>query len=119
MYVVCQTPSCQQTYGMENFANREVNVSCEKCGGVVVDAEGRGNLSQHATVITGLRKRGEKDKEVKFEATDSMTKDHKLVVKKMPEYSRFVISNDWSEDKTFQLDYNDKKRLIEFLGGTI
>jgi len=54
MYVVCQTSKCQQTYPMEYFGEitRETkNISCEKCGGVLVDQHGRANFSQNPTVI--------------------------------------------------------------------
>jgi ribosomal protein S27E len=50
-YVVCQTARCQQTYPIEQFAKDSKNVSCEKCGGVLIDSEGRGNLSRNPTVI--------------------------------------------------------------------
>ena len=51
MYVVCQTGKCQQTYALEKFSKEAKDVSCEKCGGVLIDGEGRANLSQNATVI--------------------------------------------------------------------
>lgn len=50
-YVVCQTPKCQQTYPMEQFNRDSRNVSCEKCGGVVIDKDGGVRLSQNAAVI--------------------------------------------------------------------
>lgn len=53
-YVVCQTSRCQQTYPLEFFgevtANTK-NIDCEKCGGVLVDSEGRANFSQNSAVI--------------------------------------------------------------------
>lgn len=51
MYVVCQTGRCQQTYPLENFSKDSKNVSCEKCGGILIDEEGRANFSRNATVI--------------------------------------------------------------------
>jgi hypothetical protein len=51
MYLVCQTPKCQQTYPLEEFEPEAKNVSCKKCGGVVVDGDGRANLSQNPHVI--------------------------------------------------------------------
>lgn len=53
-YVVCQTSRCQQTYPMEFFGvvtKETKNVNCEKCGGILVDGEGRANFSQNAAVI--------------------------------------------------------------------
>jgi hypothetical protein len=53
-YVVCQTSRCQQTYPLEFLGEITVStkdISCEKCGGVLVDSEGRANLSQNSTVI--------------------------------------------------------------------
>lgn len=50
-YVVCQTPKCQQTYPLQDFEPKSVNVSCEKCGGILIDGDGHANLSQHATII--------------------------------------------------------------------
>ncbi|HLG26744.1 MAG TPA: hypothetical protein VI423_03070 [Paenisporosarcina sp.] len=53
-YVVCQTSRCQQTYPLEFFGEITVNtkdVSCEKCGGILVDNEGKANFSQNSTVI--------------------------------------------------------------------
>lgn len=51
-YVVCQTPHCQQTYQIDELAEKiggitkdTKNVSCEKCGGVLVDGNGRANFS--------------------------------------------------------------------------
>lgn len=50
-YIVCQTPKCQQTYPLSQFDKDSVNVSCEKCGGVLIDKNGRANLSKNPTVI--------------------------------------------------------------------
>lgn len=53
-YVVCQTNKCQQTYPMEFFGvitEETKSVSCEKCGGVLIDDEGRANFSRNDTVI--------------------------------------------------------------------
>lgn len=50
-YVVCQTPKCQQTYPIEDFKPESVNIACQKCGGVLIDENGRANLSQNPTVI--------------------------------------------------------------------
>ena len=50
-YVVCQTSKCQQTYPIEQFNAESKNVFCEKCGGVLIDKDGRANLSQNPTVI--------------------------------------------------------------------
>lgn len=53
-YVVCQTGKCQQTYPMDFFGvitKDTKNVSCEKCGGILIDNEGRANFSQNSTVI--------------------------------------------------------------------
>lgn len=49
-YLVCQTPKCQQTYPISDFKPESVNVPCAKCGGVLIDGDGRANLSQHAAV---------------------------------------------------------------------
>lgn len=46
-YVVCQTSHCQQTYPLEYFGKvtkETKNVSCEKCGGVLIDENGRANF---------------------------------------------------------------------------
>lgn len=51
MYVVCQTPRCQQTYPIEHFTPDSKDVACEKCGGVLIDQNGRANFSQNPTVI--------------------------------------------------------------------
>lgn len=51
MYLVCQTPKCQQTYPIGDFEPESKNASCEKCGGVVVDGDGRANLSRNPHVI--------------------------------------------------------------------
>jgi ribosomal protein S27E len=77
MYVVCQTPRCQQTYPMEHFGvitKDTKNVSCDKCGGVLVDENGKANFSQNATVIPVIdmkeyeknRKRELKEKKKEF-----------------------------------------------------
>lgn len=53
-YIVCQTGRCQQTYPMEYFGEitkDTKNISCDKCGGILVDENGRANFSQNATVI--------------------------------------------------------------------
>lgn len=50
-YLVCQTPKCQQTYPIENFKPESVSVPCAKCGGVLIDENGRANLSQNPHVI--------------------------------------------------------------------
>lgn len=49
-YVVCQTPKCQQTYPLSNYKPESVNVPCSKCGGVLIDENGRANMSQHSWV---------------------------------------------------------------------
>ncbi len=49
-YVVCQTGNCAQTYPISYFTKGAKNVPCEECGGVLVDSDGRGNLSRHADV---------------------------------------------------------------------
>lgn len=51
VYVVCQTPRCQQTYPLQQFQKDDRNIHCEKCGGVLIDGHGRANLSQHKHVI--------------------------------------------------------------------
>lgn len=58
MYVVCQTPRCQQTYSeeymQENFGpitQDTKNIKCPKCNGVLVDNKGKANFSQNAAVI--------------------------------------------------------------------
>ena len=57
-YVVCQTPHCQQTYQIDELAEKiggitkdTKNVPCEKCGGVLVDGNGRANFSGNPAVI--------------------------------------------------------------------
>jgi ribosomal protein S27E len=50
-YVVCQTGRCQRTYPIKQFTKESKNVFCEKCGGILIDSEGRGNLSRNPTVI--------------------------------------------------------------------
>lgn len=52
-YVVCQTSKCQQTYPMDFFGEitkDTKDISCEKCGGVLVDSKGRANFSQNPDV---------------------------------------------------------------------
>lgn len=50
-YLVCQTSKCQQTYPIHNFKATDTNVPCPKCGGVVIDKDGRADLSQNPHVI--------------------------------------------------------------------
>lgn len=50
-YVVCQTPKCQQTYPIDQFTPESKGVSCEKCGGALIDENGRANFSQNPWVI--------------------------------------------------------------------
>jgi len=57
-YVVCQTSKCQQTYPLAYFGEitkHTKNVKCEKCGGILIDNNGRANFSQHATVRPGIK----------------------------------------------------------------
>lgn len=78
-YVVCQTPRCRQTYPMSFFGvvTRETkNISCEKCGGVLVGENGEVILSRNAAVIPVItaeeienhrqRELTEKQKQVEF-----------------------------------------------------
>lgn len=54
VYVVCQTKRCQQTYPIDyliEIKKETKNVTCEKCGGILIDKNGRGNLSKHPHVI--------------------------------------------------------------------
>lgn len=51
MYVVCQSHDCQQTYPLETFTKQSKNVSCDKCGGVLIDKDGRATFSHNDTVI--------------------------------------------------------------------
>lgn len=53
VYVVCQTSRCQQTYPMDFFGvitKDTKDVSCEKCGGVLIDSNGKANFSQNPDV---------------------------------------------------------------------
>ena len=53
-YVVCQTGRCQQTYPLEHLGvitKDTKNINCEKCGGILVDENGRANFSKNAAVI--------------------------------------------------------------------
>ncbi|MEK3955671.1 hypothetical protein [Psychrobacillus sp. FSL K6-1464] len=50
-YLVCQKSKCQQTYPIKDFSKDSKDVACEKCGGVLIDKDGRANMSQNATVI--------------------------------------------------------------------
>ena len=53
VYVVCQTSKCQQTYPLAHFGEvtkDTKNVKCEKCGGVLIDENGRANFSQNPDV---------------------------------------------------------------------
>lgn len=53
-FVVCQTKRCQQTYPIHHFGEITKDtkgVKCEKCGGILIDENGRANLSQHPDVI--------------------------------------------------------------------
>lgn len=55
-YIVCQTKSCAQTYPIDEIGvitKDTKNVKCEKCGGILIDENGRGLLSQHPHVIPG------------------------------------------------------------------
>lgn len=56
-YAVCQTSYCQQTYELNELAEKiggitkdTKNIACEKCGGVLVDEHGKANLSGNAAV---------------------------------------------------------------------
>lgn len=71
-YIVCQTGNCAQTYPMEYFGvvtKDTKNISCEKCGGVLVDSEGRANFSQHADIR-------------KFITTEDLNKRNKAELKR-------------------------------------
>jgi ribosomal protein S27E len=50
-YLVCQTPKCQKTYPIEDFSPDSKNVPCSKCGGTLIDENGRANMSQNPYVI--------------------------------------------------------------------
>lgn len=50
-YVVCQTPKCQQTYPIVDFSQDAKKVPCSKCGGTLIDENGRATFSQHPHVI--------------------------------------------------------------------
>lgn len=53
-YIVCQTGRCQQTYPLSYFGvvtKDTKDVKCPKCGGILVDSEGKSQMSQNATVI--------------------------------------------------------------------
>lgn len=50
-YLVCQTGKCQQTYPIKDFSKDSRDVACERCGGILIDKDGRANMSQNATVI--------------------------------------------------------------------
>lgn len=50
-YIVCQANKCQQTYPIEQFDRNAKNISCGKCGGVLIDKNGYANFSQNSTVI--------------------------------------------------------------------
>lgn len=53
VYVVCQTSKCQQTYPMDFFGEitkDTKNIKCEKCGGILVDSNGKANFSQNSDV---------------------------------------------------------------------
>lgn len=86
MYVVCQTHRCQQTYPMEYFGEitkDTKNVSCEKCGGVLIDENGRANFSQNPDVIPVIsieeiednRKRRLKQKRMELKALKKEIKE--------------------------------------------
>jgi len=56
-FVVCQSPNCQQTYSIKDVVkayetNGKVGVFCALCNGVLVDEDGRSNLSGNSNVIT-------------------------------------------------------------------
>ncbi|MGX1195824.1 ssDNA-binding Zn-finger/Zn-ribbon topoisomerase 1 [Metabacillus sp. SLBN-84] len=50
-YVVCQTPKCQHTYPIQDIKPESVNVSCSECGGVLIDENGRANLSRNPHIL--------------------------------------------------------------------
>lgn len=53
-YVVCQNGNCAQTYPMyffEVITKDTKNISCDKCGGVLVDKDGRADLSANPDVL--------------------------------------------------------------------
>lgn len=55
-YVVCQTKRCAQTYSFDELGvitKETKNIACKKCGGVVIDENGRGLLSQYPDVLPG------------------------------------------------------------------
>lgn len=55
-YVVCQTKRCAQTYSFDELGvitKETKNIACKKCGGVVIDENGRGLLSQYSDVRRG------------------------------------------------------------------
>jgi ribosomal protein S27E len=88
VYVVCQTSRCQQTYPIEQFKKDSKNVSCEKCGGILIDSEGRGNLSQNPTVIPviSLEELKERSK-VELEEKRKSLKQLKEEIKELEENS--------------------------------
>ena len=63
MYAVCKNGRCAQTYSLDNVIKgrteevfmKDIKITkgyrCEKCGGVVVDMNGKATLSSHSAVI--------------------------------------------------------------------
>lgn len=54
VYVVCQTKHCAQTYPIDELGaitKDTKNVSCKKCGGVLIDENGRSFISGHPEVF--------------------------------------------------------------------
>lgn len=63
MYAVCKNGRCAQTYLLDDIIKgraedvfmRDIKITkgyrCEKCGGIVVDLDGKATLSQHPDIV--------------------------------------------------------------------
>lgn len=55
VYVVCQSSICRQSYPIEYFGEvtkETKNVSCEKCGGVLIDNDGQAKFFTKLSVYS-------------------------------------------------------------------
>lgn len=89
VYVVCQTSRCQQTYPIDYFGEitkDTKDLSCEKCGGILVDSNGRVNFSQNPDVIPVITTEElEKQRQLTLEIKREILKELQEEIKELEE----------------------------------
>lgn len=94
-YIVCQTGHCQQTYPLEYFGvvtKDTKDIKCEKCGGILVDSNGKAQMSQNATVIPVIipaeqKEKAERRLEQKREEYKQLEREMAEIEQEIEEYS--------------------------------